>query len=579
MRELRTMWEDLRRRILALHREAGGRSDAPSFYTRSLLERCMILTELTDMTDLSSRQLGRASRRTARSAEGSQITARNGEGSATNSNSASNTTAEASTSAENTSDNRNSRAARSHRIQRNKRLVRLQQAYRWRAEDEVRRRERNAPIFRISHLRSRHPSNLMRTVEQNATRHVIRTRAMKVLSVMFNMMMMCLEERGLSQLIINMLKTLKKALALTCFMMMSNRNMPRSSSNATPAAQSVDSADVVRIQNAEHSGPVNVDDAEDPHSLRVVRYDADAHAHEPTDARTQTDAKQQTASTSSTQTTPVDELPSPMPSSTSQSWSHRLAVQISAANRNNSNTAKTRKEMYQETRRQKALHRTNPSAHPFIRRRFPPVLSHRIPAMRSLPPGRFHHRISPRSPPPGPDAAGPSNAPDNPRDPSVFGSLPYDDRDNFIRLAHIRLRTAARNRFRRLQTIRLYTPSSVREMFALQDFQGENRPDPVGAGEEADNPLGVNGSHVFPRNQRAQFHAMLAGEGVLPLMQVNDLPPAAEAQAQAGPAQRLPRIHEYLQPIILAQVMIRYSLVPIKYFMNCNFKNSSYKIR
>lgn len=679
MRELRTMWEDLRHRIVMLYRESGSRADAPSFYTRSLLERCMILTELTAMSDLSAHRYGRYSRRPVRSGEGNQAarspdsnqTTRTGDGnqaarteeanlaarsrnnnptgrsttiiqaprtrdgnqaarfeettltarsrninepersttsnqacktgdtsqsartgeiklatrkghanqglrngpwnqaarnggsgsSSSNTPSTSNATAGPSTSSGCTNSSRSCRAARAQRILRNKRLVRLQQAYRWRAEDEVRRRERNSPIFRISNLRSRHRCTMMRSAEQNATRHVIRTRAMKVLSVMLNMMMMCLEERGLSQLIINMLKTLKKALALTCFMMMSNRNTSRSATAATaaaatpatpatpaapatPATPTVSSTDVIRIQNVDHCGPVNVEDSYDPHSLRVVRYNAEP-------ANNRSDAKQ-TASTSSTQTTPVHRLPT-LPNAISHAWSHRVAVQIAAANRNNSSTAKTRRDMYIETRRQKALHRANPTAHPFIRRRFPPVMSHRIPAMRSLPPGWFHHRISPRSPPPGPDA-GPSNAPDQAGDPAV-----PQDRENFIRLAHIRLRTAARNRFRRLQAIRLYTPSSVRDMFALQDFQQENRAEPI---RIEDDELEVAfGAPVL--RTRAQFHALMAGDGVLPLMQVNDLPPAAEAQA--GQAQLLPRIHEYLQPIILAQVNIPFMLPSIKY--------------
>lgn len=542
MRSLRSMWDDLRRRIMTLYREAGGRPDAPSFYTRSLLERCMILTELTEITNLPSRPSSRL-RRSARTAEGSlntlrsgqssQRTARTGEASSSNTNNPSTSAAAAqpSSSTDNTNDNRTARAARA-RVQRTRRLVRLQQAYRWRAEDELRRRERNTPGFRTSNPRARsHRSHMMRTVEQNATRHVTRTRAMKVLSVMFNMMMMCLEERGLSQLIINMLKTLKKALALTCFMMMSNRNMPRVGVAATPAAQSVASADVVRIQSAEHWGPVNVEDSADPQALRLLRWPA---------------MPAEPAATSSTQTTPLDQPPpQPMPDSTSQSWSHRLAVQIAAANRNTSSTANTRRDMYLETRRQKALHRTNPTAHPFIRRRFPPVLSHRIPSMRTLPPGRYH-RASPRSPPSGQDAR-PSTSAD-PNDPAQ----PPHDCENFIRLAHIRLRTAARNRFRRLQTIRLYTPSSVREMFALQDFQQENRNDAGAASEESNEPSFGPMSGTQQNRSRVQYHALLASEGMLPLMQVNDLPPAAEAQA--GQAHRLPRIHEYLQPIILAQV-------------------------
>lgn len=597
-RELRILWEELRRRIQAL----------PNFYNRSLLERCMLLSELRVMPELPTRPRtsarGRPSSRRslrvriqnrARSEETIRMryerdrnpneaengvarsnanasdsqskskspttsksniprtsnsntpstsnantpstsitttatlssntpdisnsttagTSNSNNPTTSNSNNPStsrNATAGPSTSTENTNDNRSSRAARAQRIQRN-RVQRLQQRYRWRA-DESRRADIFLP-FRLSRLRPRTRSNLIRSLEQNATRHVIRTRAMKILSVMFNMMMMCLEERGLNQLIINMLKTLKKALALTCFMMMSNRNMPRDRPRDAPADQNTESADVVRIQNVDHSGPINVDDnVDDPHSLRLIRCDA---------------------VTSSTQTEniyPIKPLPSPQTSPTTDSrveMNNRLAVQIAAANRNTSSTAKRRRDVYLETRRQKALHRTNPKKHPYIRRRFP-ITPHWIPALRTLPPELlYNNRLTPRSPPADP-VAGPSNAwPGNRPEQPILGR---EVRENFLRLAHLRLRSAARTRFRRLQTIRLSTIPSARDMFGLEDFPGENRTEDVDELED----LGSG---------RLQFNAMLASEG---LLQVNDLPPAAEANM------RLARIHEYLQPIILAQV-------------------------
>lgn len=64
--------------------------------------------------------------------------------------------------------------------------------------------------------------------------------------------------------------------------------------------------------------------------------------------------------------------------------------------------------------------------------------------------------------------------------------------------------------------------------------------------------------NIFPGNQEthrqheAELRAIM-NNVALPLMQVNDMAPAAEPQAQ-----RLPRIHEYLQPIILAQVHSTY---------------------
>lgn len=175
----------------------------------------------------------------------------------------------------------------------------------------------------------------------------------------------------------------------------------------------------------------------------------------------------------------------------------------------------------------------------------------------------------------------------------------FEHRVNFIRIAHmqaVRLRNAARNRFRRLQTIRLYTPSSVREMFSLQannsDYHAAGAsPGPSGASGSAAGGAssaggsggasgaggaggasgssgagGAEGAARFPLamfrphilSARAdpagreelshQFHTVL-NNVAMPLMQMSDLP-----GNDGGSAQRLPRIHEYLQPIILAQV-------------------------
>lgn len=270
---------------------------------------------------------------------------------------------------------------------------------------------------------------------------------------MFNMMMMCLEERGLSQLIINMLKTLKKALALTCFMLVSNRNVPRPGANPTPAASGVDSMDVVRIQNVDHTGPVNVDGPDDPASPRVASAsgagastseggDPPAATSSPLGGRAAT-----SRATSMEQESPGEELPSPAPSpsaSVGSRWSHRLAVQIAAANRNTSATARNRRELYQESKRQKALHRTNPSVHPLIKKRIPPVSSHRIPVLRSLPSrsGPSVVRTPRVQPPPEEPVAGPSNAPPPANDatdspPRNRDLSEFDNRENFIRIAHM----------------------------------------------------------------------------------------------------------------------------------------------
>lgn len=128
----------------------------------------------------------------------------------------------------------------------------------------------------------------------------------------------------------------------------------------------------------------------------------------------------------------------------------------------------------------------------------------------------------------------------------------------------VRLRTAARNRFRRLQTIRLYTPSSVREMFALQSNNTENQPgnrSPLQNGPELGNrrPFATYRPHILtPRNEPAgedagHYHPVLNNVSG-PLTPPHSL--AASAEPPAANPQRLPRIHEYLQPIILAQVIV-----------------------
>ncbi|KAJ8729342.1 hypothetical protein PYW08_000923 [Mythimna loreyi] len=598
MRELRGMWENLRRRILMLHRETG-RQDVPSYYTRPLLDRCMMLTDMTDNLARTARNL----RHNARNEDGDRhsTASRNAPQNPTN---ASNNQPDTDRNTPNNNATESSRppqGGRSSHVRSSPSTRfspplrrRLQSNYRWRAEDELRRRSRNPTANRLApRYTNRSRRDFARAIEISATRHEIRMRAMQVLSVMFNMMMMCLEERGLSQLIINMLRTLKRALALTCLIVMSNRNNGRTATSQAPTPQRVESLDVVRIQNVEHNVDVNVDG---PDELAPPQ-----RAAEPPVDRTQqnsNDNKQETAEKPSTSQTendeksnknkrPHEETPSTSQSRISQRYSNRLAVQIAAANRNNSTTARNRRDLYMESRRQKALHKTNPTAHPLIKKRIlPPVSNYRIPALRSLPlrptVSRFRSpRVDPQNNEP---VAGPSNAAppgDNPNLQESPGSElmnEFEHRVNFIRIAHmqaVRLRNAARNRFRRLQTIRLYTPSSVREMFSLQannDPAGNGAagapapgpsgatPGPSGAGPssaaEGSRPsLAMFRPHILssradPAGREElshQFHTVL-NNVAMPLMQMSDLP-----GNDGGSAQRLPRIHEYLQPIILAQ--------------------------
>ncbi|XP_047987246.1 activating molecule in BECN1-regulated autophagy protein 1A-like [Leguminivora glycinivorella] len=580
MRELRAMWENLRRRILTLHRETG-RQDLPSYYTRSLLERCMFLSELHST---------RPARHNARNDESgrSQSERRDAPGNSETASGSNVTGSDLNTSTETNTDNREPRPRRSPQARSSPSVRaspstrrRLQSSYRWRPEDEIRRRSRNHAANRLSHRHphSRSRRDFARVIEISATRHEIRMRAMQVLSVMFNMMMMCLEERGLSQLIITMLRTLKTALGLTCLMLMTNRNAARSGSNSGSSSTRVDSSNVVRIQNAEHSGPVDVDvDGPDevmslnnptllgdpePGAVPIQKINNDGRAADRERPRTS-----QCVGTG-TSTTQEDSPPS---HSRTQKWSNRLAVQISAANRNNSATARNRRELYLESRRLKALHRTNPGAHPIVKKRVPPISHHRIPAMRFVPNKESGINTSKNVPNTLDEpVAGPSNASpsgDNSRQESPRALDEFEQRVHLIRLAHmqaVRLRSAARNRYRRLQTIRLYTPSSVREMFALQSNNPENQQpgnrSPSGPEFGRGRPFAVNRPHFLgprPEQDREEPSQVAGVVEVLPMPGVNNVAALLQANDHnandaTSPRHRLPRIQEYLQPIILAQ--------------------------
>lgn len=586
MRELRTIWDNLRRRIIMLHRETG-RQDLPSYYTRSLLERCMMLSEMSDNISRSTRST-RGSQGTQRSEDNERATGDNQDTPASENVETANP--ESAINAEPGNESRPNHQPRSPQTRRiGSRPIRdrwmdrrrlFSAAFRWRPEDELRRRNRNPTTNRLTpRYSNRSRRDLDRAIEISASRHQIRMRAMQVLSIMFNMMMMCLEERGLSQLIINMLRTLKKALALTCLMLMTNRHNARTNNNQTPSSQRVESLNVVRIENVEHPGPVNVDGPDDPFSPRVTNEAENDRTPRPE----KTSMTKQTENENNKSEVPSnhkrhEEPESPPSTAIAQRWSNRLAVQIAAANRNNSATARNRRELYIESRRLKALHRTNPLAHPLTKRRtLPPVSTYRIPALRSWPsrtkvPKQTSRNESSNNEP----VAGPSNASlpvdnSNPESPRSEVMAEFEHRVNLIRIAHlqaIRLRNAARNRFRRLQTIRVYTPSSVREMFTLQNSdnnQPENRSLPNGPEIGSRRPFATyHRPHILtPRSgessrgseEPGQFHTVL-NNVAMPLMQVNDQ--IVNPETAGGQQQRLPRIHEYLQPIILAQVTIHY---------------------
>ncbi|CAH2988832.1 unnamed protein product [Chilo suppressalis] len=571
MRELRTMWENLRRRILTLHRETG-RQDLPS-YTRSFLERCMMLIEMSD----NITRTNRPTRNNARNEESDRPAEDNQNESADRSNPPE---GEINTTTDNANELRplhrgRSPLTRSTGIRSSASLRRrLQSSYRWRPEDEIRRRSRNPSSNRWApRYSNRSRRDFARAIEFSATRLEIRMRAMQVLSVMFKTMMMCLKERGLSQLIINMLRTLKKALALTGLMLMTNRNNNRANNNTAPP-QRVDSMNVVRIENVEHPGPVNVDEPDETSSPHIPN---DLENERLTNIRTGQNLTENVTVPQVPVETEMHCEASTSSATNIQRWSNRLAVQIAAANRNNSITARTRRDLYIETRRQKALHRTNPVAHPLIKKRvLPPVSTYRIPALRSwaaknkiTKTSTINRRPEPNDEPvAGPSTGSPSIENPNPDSPRSEVINEFEHRVNLFRIAHmqaIRLRNAARNRFRRLQTIRLYTPSSVREMFAFQTNNTDSNPPgnrtPHQNGSELGNrrPFATYRPHILTsRSESAnraseepeQFHTVL-NNVAMPLMPMNDL--TLSPDSPGNQQQRLPRIHEYLQPIILAQ--------------------------
>lgn len=581
MRELRTMWENLRRRIISLHRESG-RQDTPGYYTRSLLERCMMLT---DMSNPIMRSPGSNSRPSQREA-GVERNGASNELAPGNTSSCNQIDRELE-SAEDTVRNiplpplsrpqsRTSSNIRSSSSMRR----RIQSSFRWRLEDELRRRLRLPHGNRLApRYSNRSCRDLTRAIEISATRHEIRMRAMQVLSVMFNMMMMCLEERGLSQLIIIMLRTLKKALALTCFMLMTNRNNGRNGNSQAPANQNVESMDVVRIQNVEHTGPVNVDGPDESVAAATAPQNERVEAKVPKVPNNNTNESIDIVNPSTSQSESTEKISSVQEnssvtssSSISQTWSNRLAVQIAAANRNNSATARNRRDLYLESRRLKALHRTNPLAHPLMKRRaMPPLSTYKIPSLRSLPnrsnATRFMApRIASQSSEP---VAGPSNAPPS-SEPyqnwNEFVMTGFDRRFNFIRMAHVRLRNAVRNR--RLQSIRLYTPSSVHEIFSVHpnsvENQNENGSIPQISPEEANRrPFAFYRPEFYTtRNESGDYVVRVQNmmNDVAPAVQSNDQP--TNESGQESPSQRMPRrIHEYLQPIILAQVKYKYYFI------------------
>lgn len=157
---------------------------------------------------------------------------------------------------------------------------------------------------------------------------------------------------------------------------MTNRNNSRSGSNAGHSSQRVDSLNVVRIQNVEHSGPVNVDGPDEVMSPNnptpVVEPEPETTSTQRANDEVQKAPEVEEPRSSTSMTADESRLQEDASAtlSAAQRWSNRLAVQIASANRNNSVTARNRRDLYLESRRLKALHRTNPGAHPMIKKEY-----------------------------------------------------------------------------------------------------------------------------------------------------------------------------------------------------------------
>ncbi|CAG9099199.1 unnamed protein product [Plutella xylostella] len=575
---------ELRRRVLALQRARRG---APQYYTRPLLERCRYLSELSAAP--APPDLDDDSQHTTLSTDSTS-------------------------SSVPTEPEQGPSARRPRRADQLRALHRLRSALspRRRAGPEPRRRPARPPRHARPAPRAA-PRPAPRSFELHCTRNEIRMRAMQVLSIMFNMMMSCLEERGLSQLIIHMLRTLKKALALTCLMLMTNRLNRRDNEGQdapSPAPRGEDPPAAIQDQPpapAEAPSPRDAaasDDAQPVENNTTPEInttteengdgnnDSNSTSSWPTsdsddDEKKKKDIKNNAkksesavASTSGVVSSarPPPRAPAPRAAprvpSHLQRWSNRLAVQISAANRNTSATARSRRDLYLESRRLKALHRTNPNVHPIAKRKvFPPATSYRIPAVRRLPTKRKPVKPPPSTDEHGEPVAGPSGSQPGPsreepaRQHGRGDSNEFDSRINLFRIAHmqaVRLRTAARSRLRRLQTIRLYPPSSVREMFAIQSNNADTGGQGSGVGEPGRRPFAAYRPHIISgrldttgNREPRQFDQILNNVAV-PLVQVNDLPVGegggAGGEAGARPQRMpMPRVHDYLQPIILAQ--------------------------
>ncbi|XP_077296059.1 uncharacterized protein LOC143918181 [Arctopsyche grandis] len=223
---VRLMWEDLRREIMLLQTPSS--EEQPSTFTRSTLNRCQMLNEMLsrrytgpqpgrsnqsrrsrhhpyDRADPSTKRCPGATR--TKSSSNSQTSGNPSQGTSTENGASTSSTniPEATPSVSNTD-------RRSH-----ERAFSI-----WRRLNRSARRSSIPLSTRSQEIRHRRNVNICRRGELEITRDRIRMRARRILAIMFSIMMDCLNAGHLGDRIITMLKYLKKALTVTCLLLMTH---------------------------------------------------------------------------------------------------------------------------------------------------------------------------------------------------------------------------------------------------------------------------------------------------------------------------------------------------------------------
>lgn len=374
LRQLRRMWEDLRRAIVTIHQPLSAGRGPASCFSLSAHTRCRLLnyisSSLSDRNRNSRNRASNDSSTTRVKAGHRQVATASSSSNAPTTNtsqsdsgaSGSQTNTEPSTS----SGSRHGIAPRSRHLKTNPLSSRfhnsnfgfypqdLNQSMRRRIRSLVLNRLRHTSIQR-SHLSRGHRRSLRNRSpyrqELEISRDTIRFHARRVLALMFNAMMQCLEAEHLGTQIIVMLRSLKKALGLTCLLLMSQPLL-------NPAAQGATSSTQESQPSTSNSPATNMEESE---------------------------VNEGTASA-----TPAPDPPAePQPSS---SWIDRIAIQISAANRNTSSKAKKRQERYNIFKKSQALRNRNPSLRSHSSKKAP---SNNVPVTTGLPSEKREDRSMP----------------------------------------------------------------------------------------------------------------------------------------------------------------------------------------